>query len=127
MCFSDFQTCSYSMLELVWMTGCSMLVSVSVMDVSEESKFLFITGAIKALSLLQGSDGKLFSQTVRCRLQLSSLPEMQTGTEMEHSSAASTYQLWVHGQEALPCCHLYKCLINQEFAHQHHLDFFARV
>lgn len=54
---------------------------VSVMDVSDQSKFHFITAAIKALSLLQGSDGKLFSQTTSCHLQLSSLSEMQTGTE----------------------------------------------
>lgn len=36
-----------------------MVMGLSVMDVSEEFNFLFITAPIKALPLLQGSDGKL--------------------------------------------------------------------
>lgn len=53
------------------------------MDVSQEKKFLFITGPVKALSLLQGSGDDLSSQTTSCRLQIAErcLPEIQTGTE----------------------------------------------
>lgn len=98
------------------------------MDVSEESKFLFITAPIKALSLLQGSDGKLFRQTTNCHSQMSIVfLRFKQGQKMEHNSAAYTCQLWVHGQEALPYFHLYKCLVNQEFAHEDHLVFFPRM
>lgn len=128
MCFSGSQTCSYTKWELVWMTSCSMLMGLSVIDVSEESKFLFITASIKAFSLLQRSDGKLFSQTTSCHLQLSIVfLRFRQGQKMEHNSAATTYQLWVHGQDVLPYCHLYKCLVNREFAHEDHLVFFPRV
>lgn len=65
MCFSDSQTCSYTKWELVWMTSYSMLIGLSVMDVSEESKFLFITVSVKALSLLQG---QMVSYSVRLQV-----------------------------------------------------------